>query len=101
MFKTTKYNIHHDTANREVLTESPVLVNQQIFMSKVTRWQSEVTTSMKLRLQSQQGKWKSGSNCYRLPLLSPVRYRSFVYSKLDKRKEEKENHRYVSEHFNL
>lgn len=30
MIKTTKYNIHHDTANREVLTESPILVNKQI-----------------------------------------------------------------------
>lgn len=35
MFKTTKYNIHHNAANREVLTEFPVLVDQQIFMSKV------------------------------------------------------------------
>lgn len=79
MVNAIKYNIHHDTADIEVLTVSPVWVNQQIFMSKVL---DDRVKSLLLRgVSSEVSKQHKNQHneMTRLSLLSPIKYNSHSF----------------------
>lgn len=76
MFNDIKYNIHHDNTNIEVLTVSPVLVNQQIFTSKVhdDRMKSLLLQEVSSKVSKQHK--NQHDEMTRLLLLSPIKYNS-------------------------